>query len=447
MSAVDLENNQEEWKEIWDSSYLKAIAAFYNTDGGRMVVGRKDDGAIVGLADPKDTAKKISDTIHNKLHINVSVRIESIESKECIIVDVRAGNRMVDLDGQFYVRVGNTNQTLEGEELRTALLNEKGMDWLDQTCDYSLEDLSPEAISFFISKGKERGRIGKDVDPTDISGVVSSYDLSDDGKLTMTAAIAFAKEPRHLNDGAYLVIGEFDSKNILRRETYVEVPGIQIVDETIRILYERYIPSKFEYEGRTGLRVDVFDYPEDALRELIVNALVHKDYSIQEPTRVAIYPNHIEISSMGLLPKGWDLDTLLKKHGSSRRNRSLANIFHDAGYVEKWGQGIEKVIEACKANNNPPPEFSIVTGALMATIPIRKKNTKTPAPVDVSLEGLDFEIVNKMESNPKITRTELASDLGVAESTISNHISSLIADGYIAREGSKKTGVWVILRK
>ena len=84
MPAVDLENNQEEWKEIWDSSYLKAIAAFYNTDGGRMVVGRKDDGVIVGLVDPKDTAKKISDTIHNKLHINVSVRIESIESSTCV---------------------------------------------------------------------------------------------------------------------------------------------------------------------------------------------------------------------------------------------------------------------------------------------------------------------------------------------------------------------------
>lgn len=83
----------------------------------------------------------------------------------------------------------------------------------------------------------------------------------------------------------------------------------------------------------------------------------------------------------------------------------------------------------------------------MATIPIRKKNTKTPAPVDVSLEGLDYEIVNKMGSNPKITRAELASDLGVVESTISNHISSLIANGYIAREGSKKTGIWVILRK
>ncbi len=263
----------------------------------------------------------------------------------------------------------------------------------------------------------------------------------------MAAAIAFAKEPRHLNDGAYLVIGEFDFKNILRRETYVEVPGIRIVDETIRILYERYIPSKFEYDGRTGLRIDVFDYPEDALRELIVNALVHKDYSIQEPTRVAVYPDHIEISSMGLLPKGWSPETLLKKHGSSRRNRSLANIFHDAGYVEKWGQGIEKVVEACRMNGNPPPEFSIVTGALMATILIKKQNAKLPITIDISLKGLDYEIVTRMESNPKITRSELVSELGVAESTISHHISSLIANEYVARKGSKKAGTWIVLRK
>lgn len=123
----DFENNQEEWKEKWDSSYLKAIAAFYNTDGGRMVVGRRNDGPFVGLVDPKDTAKKISDTVHNKLHINVSVHIKNIKNVDCVVVDVYAGNRMVDLDGQFFVRVGNTNQALEGEELRTALLNEKGM--------------------------------------------------------------------------------------------------------------------------------------------------------------------------------------------------------------------------------------------------------------------------------------------------------------------------------
>ena len=78
--------------------------------------------------------------------------------------------------------------------------------------------------------------------------------------------------------------------------------------------------------------------------------------------------------------------------------------------------------------------------------PVHRRLLELPATRSIH-EGLDFEIVNKMESNPKITRTELASDLGVAESTISNHISSLIADGYIAREGSKKTGVWVILRK
>ena len=443
MSAMDYENNQEEWKEVWNPSYLKVIAAFYNTNGGRLIIGRRDDGSFAGLPDPKDTAKKISDSIHNKMHINADVRIESMDSKDCVVVEVPGGNHLVDLDSKFYVRVGNTNQILEGDELRIALLGERGMDWLDQTCDYKLDDLSPEAISFFINLGKKRGRIGENVDPTDIKGVISSYDLYKDNKLTMAAVIAFAKEPRHLNDGAYVVIGQFDSKRILRRETYIEVPGIQLVDETIRILYERYIPSKFEYEGKTGLRIDVFDYPEDALRELIVNALVHKDYSIQEPTRVAIFPDHIEISSMGLLPKGWKLEDLMIEHRSSRRNRTLANVFHDAGYVEKWGQGIEKVCEVCKANGNPPPKFSIVTGSLEATIPIRESKVKPSVIVDTPLEGLDYDIVKLMSSNPSISIPRIAEELKVTERTIYRHTSKLVKRGVIKREGSDRFGSWI----
>ena len=79
-------------------------------------------------------------------------------------------------------------------------------------------------------------RVSPHTAQADIEGAISSYDLPKDGKLSMTAAMAFAEKPRRLNDGAYVAIGEFDSKRILRRETYVEVPGIQIVDETIRIL-------------------------------------------------------------------------------------------------------------------------------------------------------------------------------------------------------------------
>lgn len=447
MSAMDYENNQEEWKEVWNPSYLKVIAAFYNTNGGRLIIGRRDDGSFAGLPDPKDTAKKISDSIHNKMHINADVRIESMDSKDCVVVEVPGGNHLVDLDSKFYVRVGNTNQILEGDELRIALLGERGMDWLDQTCDYKLDDLSPEAISYFINLGKKHGRIGQNVDPTDIRGVISSYDLSKDNKLTMAAVIAFAKEPRHLNDGAYVVIGQFDSKKILRRETYVEVPGIQLVDETIRILYERYIPSKFEYEGKTALRINVFDYPEDALRELIVNALVHKDYSIKEPTRVAIFPDHIEISSMGLLPKGWKPEDLVKEHPSSRRNRTLANIFHDAGYVEKWGQGIEKVCEVCKTNGNPPPKFSIVLGSLKAKISIKRAEDSSPANTGTLLTGVDSEIVKLISSDPSISQPLIAKKLGIAKSTVARHTSKLVEMGVIKREGSNKNGFWMILLK
>jgi len=158
MTDMGFENNQEEWKEIWDTSFLKAVAAFYNTDGGRLIVGRRDDGEFIGLMDPKDDAKKISDTISNKLHISPSVHIQDFNGKMCIIIDISAGSRMVSLDGRFYKRVGNTNQELSGDELKAALLDENRLSWLDRTCDVRIEDLSDEAISFFVQSGKKHNQ-------------------------------------------------------------------------------------------------------------------------------------------------------------------------------------------------------------------------------------------------------------------------------------------------
>ena len=148
MAVVDFENDRFEWKEVWKIEYLRPIAAFHNTGGGRLLVGRTDDGEYVGVKDPKGIAKSISDTVMNKMHFQVFVNIDNIEGKDCIIVDVPPGNRMVDLDGKFYVRVGNTVQALEGEDLREVLLNEKGLQWLDAPCEIDIGDLSKKQFHF-----------------------------------------------------------------------------------------------------------------------------------------------------------------------------------------------------------------------------------------------------------------------------------------------------------
>ncbi len=464
ISNLELENSQEEWKEIWDPSHLRAIVAFHDTNGGRMIIGRRDDGSYAGLKDPKDVAKKVSDTIHNKLHINVDVHIEEFDGLKCVVVDVPPGKNMTSLDGRFYTRVGNTDQELEGDELKSAILGDKGVPWMDQICKFTKEDLSEDSIEFFIKNGKKHGRISDSVDPKDIDGVLSSYDLVIDGKLTLTAGILFGKKPRRLNDGAFLKIGEFDEHNVLRRENYVEVPGIQIPEETIRILYERYIQPRFGYGGLTAMRSLVDLYPRDALRELLVNAVVHKDYRLQEPITVAVYPDRIEISCYGGLPTGWVTDDLFEKHISVRRNRTLATVFHDAGFVENWGQGIEKVVAACNSNRNPSPEFYVATGALYAVIYKREKidnNEVTQDVVDVpevvespevteeqgAIDTIDVagQIIGLIIDDPRISITEMARTLSMSKRNVERYTSKLVLEGKIRREGSARTGKWVIL--
>lgn len=446
MSDMGYENNQEEWKEIWDASYLKAIAAFYNTDGGRMIIGRRDDGEFVGLKDPKSDAKKISDTISNKLHISPNVHIQDFDGKLCVVIDVSAGSRMVSLDSRFYRRVGNTNQELSGDELKVALLGEDRMSWLDRTCDVRIEDLSDEAISFFIQSGKKNKRISPDADEHDVAKVISSYDLARDGKLTLTAGILFHPTPRRLNDAAFLKIGFFDDKGVLRREDYVEGPVIMIPDKAIKILYDRYIQDTYGYGGKTAQRHIVHKYPEDAIRELIVNAVVHKDYHIQEPTTIRVYADRIDIFCFGGLPKGWSPDMLTKKHDSIRRNRLLASVFFAAGYVENWGQGIEKVINQCRANGNPDPIFSERCGGLSVEIGINP--AKDIADTSQKLNSLDAKskaLIDCIIENDSVTVAEMSAITGIPVRTVSRRLKSMMESNIVHREGSTKAGRWVIV--
>lgn len=444
MTTAELENNNEEWKEVWDQSQLRTVAAFYNTDGGTLVIGRKDDGSYAGVPDPKDTVKKISDTIRNKLRISVKVHIGSVDGANYIQIDVPAGNRIIPLDGHFYIRMGNTNHMIEGEELKTVLLNERGTAWLDQGCNITYSDLSKEAVHYFIENGKSHGRIDSRADESDLERIVSAYDLKSDGKLTLTAGIAFSERPRSLDDGAFLKIGKFDTEKVLRREDYIEVPGILIPSKTLQILNDRYTPPSFIYDDANAVRRTVYDYPENAVRELIVNAIVHKDYRVHEPVTVAVYDDHLEISCIGGLPKGWTANNLLKDHKSIRRNRTLANLFHDAGLMENWGQGIKRVIESCKSNGNPPPRFEVHTDALYAIVYKSDRTSPSKYRTTEKLENMDKQIVGLMLMSPRISASEIARIIGVSSRTVERHIAALEMKEMVHREGNVKSGVWVV---
>ena len=444
---MDIENIDTEWKESWALKYLKTIAAFHNTAGGRMIIGRNDNGVYVGIQNIKKETKTVADDIRNKLHIMSNTRAEAIEGKNCIVIDVPKGDKLIDYEGKFYMRVGNTTQQIEGDDLKKILLDERGMQWLDQASKVAVDALSSDALSLFLSKGKSAGRIPADIE-ADFNTVLNRFQLINDGKLTDTAVLLFHPNPYSVNYGAYAKIGLFDDDGLLIRDDIIRCPLIQLADETMRILLDKYIQPTYGYGGGTTSRHLVFQYPEKALRELLVNAIVHMDYSIQSPILVRVFKDHLEISNPGSLLSGLTAETLKVSHRSVLRNEKLADVFYASGMVENWGQGITKVLVECKNNANPEPEFTEVDGEFKVVI-------KTRAAVIPDIEALNhFKVDEKskailacMIDDPSVSIRIISEITHIPLATIKRRVKSMTDSGHLMREGNAKAGKWIVVKK
>ncbi len=446
---MDIENIDTEWKESWSDKYLKTVAAFYNTKGGRMVIGRRDDGEYIGLQDVKGLVKSISDSIHNKLHIVTETRAADFDGKECIVIDVSKGDSIVDFDGRFYFRVGSTTQQLEGDPLKTILLGEKRLQWLDQPCRSTFDDISAKAISYFVRKAKSAKRIPPSVKSQDAKGVLERFGLLYEGEPDLAACILFSEDPVKFNRGAYVKVGVFDSRDLLVRDECFYGPLVSMPDRVMEALYEKYIPPRYGFGNGSATRYYIYDYPEDAVREILVNAIAHMDFSKEEPVTVKVCPDKVRIFSFGNLPDGWTTEKLVQTHNSVRRNKSLSEVFYAMGLVENWAQGISKVLESCESNGNPPPEFNMTPEGLEVFIyPILSEND-TPPPIPASsfrgTDEKDETIIKIIMEDPSVTSAKLAAVIGVTKRTAERRLSKLQTRGLIRRVGSNKGGVWEVI--
>ena len=444
---MDIENIDTEWKESWALKYLKTIAAFHNTAGGRMIIGRNDNGVYVGIQNIKKETKTVADDIRNKLHIMSSTCAEAIEGKNCIVIDVPKGDKLIDYEGKFYMRVGNTTQQIEGDDLKKILLDERGMQWLDQASKVAVDALSSDALSLFLSKGKSAGRIPADIE-ADFNTVLNRFQLINDGKLTDTAVLLFHPNPYSVNYGAYAKIGLFDDDGLLIRDDIIRCPLIQLADETMRILLDKYIQPTYGYGGGTTSRHLVFQYPEKALRELLVNAIVHMDYSIQSPILVRVFKDHLEISNPGSLLSGLTAETLKVSHRSVLRNEKLADVFYASGMVENWGQGITKVLVECKNNANPEPEFTEVDGEFKVVIKTRAAVIPDiEAPNHFKVDEKSKAILACMIDDPSVSIRMISEITHIPLATIKRRVKSMTDSGHLMREGNAKAGKWIVVKK
>lgn len=462
-----IENQHVEFKQVWKDDFLRSICAFANAQGGKLYLGLDDQGKVVGLKNYSKLLKDLPNKIRDILGLIPQINHKKGEDMDYIEIHVPPSKTPVSYHGHFYYRSGSTIQDLSGGNLEHFLLAKRGKKWDGRIADqFTMQDLSENAFRIFREKAVKSKRIPDE----DLSGnnesLLELLKLSSNKQLLRAAVLCFGNDAEKLITGAFVKVGFFRSHSDLLFQDLIEGSLIEQVEKTMDLLTTKYMKANIAYEGIT--RIETYEYPVEALREAVLNAIIHKDYSSNVPVQISVYDRWLMIYNSGRLPEGWTLDTLKQKHSSIPANPDIARIFFRAGYIENWGRGISDMIKYC-INAGLPEPFYRKMGAGYVLIFEQEKGAadflyaygkeeaihgkdpiKDPIkdPLKDPLKQLsenEFNIISLMKRDPKITISRLSDSVGINERNIKKNIEKLKLKGIIKRTGSKKSGSWEVL--
>lgn len=251
-------------------------------------------------------------------------------------------------------------------------------------------------------------------------------------------------------------IGFFETNADLRYHDEVHGDLFLQVNKTIEVMHAKYLKALISYEGLQ--RLETWPVPEAALREAVLNAVVHKDYGSAIPIQISVYPDKVMIWNPGTLPPEWTVARLLGKHSSDPYNPDVSNVFFRAGLIESWGRGIERMIEVCSAAGTPVPEFEAQATGLWTVFHFLPEHvfrvTTQETPVETPVETqtpvktpvkTPERIVELLGANPELSLAEVAEMIGKSISAVERASSKLVKEGRLRYVGPKKAGHWEVL--
>lgn len=306
---------------------------------------------------------KITDTMGIVADVNLLHKgeLEYIE----IIVDKYPS--LISYHGKYYYRSGSTMRTITGKELDRAILKSQGRTWDGMpVVKLSIDDLKEDALRLFKEKAVRNGRLTDDEVKVSNTILMDNLHLIDeDGYLIRAAMLAFYQDPERWVTGAYIKVGYFgESDSDLQYQDEVHGPLIEQADKAVELVYTKYLKALVTYEGIQ--RTEQYMFHKEAFREILLNAIVHKDYSGCNPIQVSVYADKIYVWNDGEMPASLaSTEKLFQKHSSKPYNPKLANVFFKSGMIEAWGRGFDKIREACRKYNAPLPEYEINEEGIM----------------------------------------------------------------------------------
>ncbi len=440
-----IEQQNIEYKSCWRDEYLKWICGFANAQGGKIFIGIDDKGNIIGLED----YKKLMDDIPNKsvsyLGLVVDVNLHNNNGKYYIAIDVPVSTVPISFYGIYHYRSGSTKQELKGIALQNWLLKKMGKHWEDiPVPSATIDDLDEPTIQRFLKKAIEKDRIPADAANNKITVLLEKLNLvTKDGQLTNAAILLFGKRPYSISATTSFKIGRFGKElHDLHSQDIIETNLFTMATKVMEKLNDRYLIRPISYKGLE--RLEPLEYPETALREAVLYAIIHKDYS-STWIFLRVYDDRLEIWNPGRLPEELTIEKLKGAHSSNPRNANIAGVFFKAGYIESWGRGINNIITACTEAGLPEPVIEEDQGGIRITF--LKDIYSEEQLKEYGLEKRQIEALLYIKDNGSMTNARYQELFEVSKRTASNDLQLLIEKGLINKIGTTGKGTFYVLQR
>ena len=351
------EGKHIEWKISWRDEYLKWICGFANAQGGLLEIGKNNKGKVVGVSNSYKFLETLPNKIRDSLGIIPEIDCVKHKGKDLIKIKVKAYSHLVSYKGQYYYRSGSTNQQLRGTALDHFILGKIGKTWDSVPIPkVSVKSLSSKAMKQFRKRAVSKKRLPPEVLKEKDEILIKKLKLKEGKYLKRSALLLFHPDPETYVTGAFIKIGYFrDSADLSYHDT-IHGDLFTQVDQTMDLLLTKYLKALITYEGLQ--RIESYPAPISALREALLNAVIHKDYSSGSPIQIRVYEDKIVFGNICRLIDNWTVKKIVSEKLSHANNPLLAKAFFLTGMVETWGRGIEKMKKDCKNYGVPVPVLS-----------------------------------------------------------------------------------------
>ncbi len=412
-----MERRDLELKEAYTPSFLKTVSAFANYGTGRIVFGVRDDGEVCGLACAAKTRLSIENAINDAVIPTPRYTLEEAErsGRTVVVLEVLEGaDKPYRYRGRAYKRSDTSTVEVDRLELNRLVLE-------GQNLSFEEVPSKRQDLSFKTLEARLQDALGIQGLSVDLFKTLELY--SDEGGFNNAAAVLADDSPFPGMD----IVRFGETMNELFDRRVVEgVSALDQYDAAIGMFRIYYQLERIEGARRSAESL----IPEEAYREAVANALVHRTWDAPASTRIAMFPDRIEVTSSGGLPAGISLEEYLEGRVSILRNPILGNVFFRLDLIERFGTGVRRIKEAYRTCARQP-RFDVTQNAIMVTLPL------TNAPIELTID--ERAVLEAMRPDTLMSRRQISDAVSFSPDKTARMLRALKAKGLIVTRGGGRS--------